>query len=250
MSLFTLSLSLVFVGLAILLSNGLKLGLEKDIVIATVRSSIQLLIIGYVLTFIFSADNPFFMVLMILLMIMAAAQNIVKKKHKIPGLMWRVIVTLLVIESVAMLFLIVLNIIPPAPRYVITFSGMIIGSSMVIANLFLNRLRAEVSNRKEEIAVILSLGGTAGQAMKSILKDVIRSSMIPTIEGTKTMGLVQLPGMMTGQIIGGADPAEAVRFQLVIVFSLLAAAALTSIILSRLVYPALFNEHEQLIFNE
>ncbi|KMY53748.1 membrane protein [Bacillus sp. FJAT-27231] len=250
MSLFTLSLSLVFVGLAILLSNGFKLGLEKDIVIATVRSSIQLLIIGYVLTFIFSADNPFFMVLMILLMILAAAQNIVKKKHQIPGLMWRVIVTLLTIEAVAMLFLIGLNIIPPAPRYVITFSGMIIGSSMVIANLFLNRLRAEVRNRKEEIAVILSLGGTAGQAMAAILKDVIRASMIPTIESTKTMGLVQLPGMMTGQIIGGADPAEAVRFQLVIVFSLLAAAALTSIILSRLVYPALFNEYEQLIFKE
>ncbi|OCA83716.1 ABC transporter permease [Pseudobacillus wudalianchiensis] len=250
MSLFTLSLSLVFVGLAILLSNGFKLGLEKDIVIATVRSSIQLLIIGYVLTFIFSADNPFFMVLMILLMILAAAQNIVKKKHQIPGLMWRVIVTLLTIEAVTMLFLMGLNIIPPAPRYVITFSGMIIGSSMVIANLFLNRLRAEVRNRKEEIAVILSLGGTAGQAMAAILKDVIRASMIPTIESTKTMGLVQLPGMMTGQIIGGADPAEAVRFQLVIVFSLLAAAALTSIILSRLVYPALFNEYEQLIFKE
>ncbi|KKB44561.1 ABC transporter permease [Bacillus thermotolerans] len=250
MSLFTLSLALVFVGVAIVLSSGLKLGLEKDIVIAAVRSTIQLLIIGYVLSFIFSADSPVFMIVMVMLIIGAASQNIIKRKHNIPGLAWRIVVTLVTIEAVSMLFLLGLQIIPPSPRYVITFSGMIVGSSMVIANLFLNRLKAEVQTRKEEVQVVLALGGTSRQAMQPILKGAIRASMIPTIDSTKTMGLVQLPGMMTGQIIGGADPIEAVRFQLVIVFSLLATAALTSIILGRLAYPALFNEYEQLNYKE
>ncbi|KAB7708212.1 iron export ABC transporter permease subunit FetB [Bacillus aerolatus] len=250
MSLFTLSLALVFVGLAILLSSGLKLGLEKDMVIAVVRSAVQLLVIGYVLTFVFSSNSPFFTIVMVVLMIAVAAQNIVKRKYGFPKLGWRVVVTLFAIEAVSMLFLIGLNIIPPAPRYIIPFSGMIIGSSMIIASLLLNRLNAEIISRKAEINVVLSLGGTPKQAVHMILKDAVRASMIPSIDSAKTIGLVQLPGMMTGQIIAGADPVQAVRFQLIIVFSSLATAALTSIILGSLIYPALFNKHQQLSFKE
>lgn len=113
----------------------------------------------------------------------------------------------------------------------------------MIASLLLNRLKAEVVARKAEINVILSLGGTPKQAVHIILKDAVRASMIPSIDSAKTIGLVQLPGMMTGQIIAGADPVQAVRFQLVIVFSSLAVAALTSIILGKLVYRALFNKY-------
>ncbi|MEK4030042.1 MULTISPECIES: iron export ABC transporter permease subunit FetB [Bacillaceae] len=250
MSLFTLSLAVIFVGVAVLLSSGLKLGLEKDIIIAAARSAIQLMAIGYVLTFIFSADNPVFMLIMIVLMIAVATLNIVKRKAEIPGISWRIVMTLFVIEAVSMLFLIGLKIIPPAPRYVIPFSGMIIGSSMIIASLLLNRMKAEIISRKAEINVILSLGGTPKQAVQMILKDAVRASMIPSIDSAKTIGLVQLPGMMTGQIIAGADPVQAVRFQLIIVFSSLATAALTSIILARLVYPALFNQYQQLSFKE
>jgi putative ABC transport system permease protein len=71
--------------------------------------------------------------------------------------------------------------------------------------------------------------------------------MIPTVESQKTIGLVQLPGMMTGQIIGGADPIQAVKFQLLIVFTILASATLSCVILSRLTYPTLFNSYQQLI---
>ncbi|WP_100402527.1 ABC transporter permease [Bacillus sp. FJAT-42315] len=250
MSLFTLSSALVFVFLAIILSKSLKLGLEKDLLISACRATIQLLLIGYVLSFIFSADHPLFILLMISLMIGVAAQNVVKKGHGFPGIHLRVLATLVIIEIIAMTFLLGLNIIPPAPRYVIPISGMIIGSSMVICSLLLNRLKAELQSRKAEVLVILSLGGSPKQAIQAILKDTIRSSLIPTIDGTKTIGLVQLPGMMTGQIIAGADPIQAVRYQLIIVFSLLAMASLTSIILGLLLYPSLFNQHQQLIFEE
>lgn len=117
---------------------------------------------------------------------------------------------------------------------------------MVIANLFLNRLQSELDNRKEEVMLVLSLGGSVKQSIFPILKQSIRSSLIPTIEGQKTIGLVQLPGMMTGQIIAGADPVQAVRFQLLIVFMILSAAALTAIILGFLIYPVLFNKNQQL----
>ena len=95
-------------------------------------------------------------------------------------------------------------------------------------------------------ALVLSLGGTVKQAIHPILKQSIKSSLIPTIESQKTIGLVQLPGMMSGQIIAGADPLQAVRFQLLIVFLIMSAASITAIILGLLIYPSLFNKDQQL----
>lgn len=158
--------------------------------------------------------------------------------------------TISIVELITQGFLLGLQIVPATPQYVISISGMIIGNSMIIVNLFLNRLKGEVEMRKEEIQLVLSLGGSMKQSIYPILKQSIRSSLIPTIEGQKTIGLVQLPGMMTGQIIAGADPIQAVRFQLLIVFLIMSAASLTAIILGFLVYPVLFNKNQQLDIRE
>ncbi|MBM7650120.1 putative ABC transport system permease protein [Bacillus ectoiniformans] len=247
MNLFTLMLALVFVLVAVILSNRLKLGLEKDMLIAAVRSTIQLLIVGYLLSFVFEADSYIFLLLMISLMITVASQNVVRRGEAKQGMFWRVGAVLLAVELMTMFFMLSLNIIPPTARYVIPISGMIIGSSMVISSLLLNRLASELRNRKQEVLVVLSLGGTPKQAVSLIVKDAVKASMIPTIDSAKTIGLVQLPGMMTGQIIAGADPVEAVRYQLLIVFSLLSAAAFTSIFLGFLTYPLYFNQYQQLV---
>ncbi|BCJ88319.1 ABC transporter permease [Effusibacillus dendaii] len=247
MSLVALSLSLGFIVLALLLSLWLKLGLERDLVIATFRSAIQLLIVGYVLKAVFALQDPIFNLIMVMLMIGVATQNVVKRGKGLRGITWRILAALSLSEAVIQGFLIVFHIVPPTPQYVIPISGMIVGNSMIVAGLLLNRLQSEVATRKQEILLLLSLGGTPKQSIRHVLKEALRASMIPTIDSSKTIGLVQLPGMMTGQIIAGADPIQAVRYQLLIVFSLLAAAALTSIILGFLASPCLFNEHQQLV---
>lgn len=99
--------------------------------------------------------------------------------------------------------LLTLHIIPFTSRYVIPISGMVIGNAMVLSSLFLSRLSSEADLRKEEIQLILSLGGTPKQAVRQILTSSMKLSMIPTLESQKTLGLVQLPGMMTGQILAG-----------------------------------------------
>lgn len=246
MSLLTLSLALGFVVIALGLSKWLKLGLEKDLVIATVRSTVQLLIVGYILNVVFSVKGPVFIVLMIVLMIAAATQNARKRGRPLKGVGWRILVAITVTETITQSLLILFHIIAPTPRYIIPISGMIIGNSMIIAGLFLNRIKSETTSRRQEILVLLSLGATSKQAIRAVLKEAVRASLIPTIDSTKTMGLVQLPGMMTGQIIAGADPITAVRYQLLIIFILLAAAALTSIILGFLISPMLFTKYQQL----
>lgn len=246
MSFSTLTLTLLFVLIPLLLAYFLKLKLEKDIVIATIRSIIQLLAVGYLLQYVFDAENMLYTVLMIALIIGAAAHNARKKGAAIKGITWKLVVTYLTIEIITQGILVGLNITPATPQYIIPISGMVIGNAMVLSILYLNRFTAEVENQEEQIELILSLGGTPKQAIHRQLITSIKASTIPTIENQKTMGLVQLPGMMSGQIIAGADPIQAVQFQLLIIFLLLTTAVLTSVMLGFLSYPTLFNQRDQL----
>ncbi|WP_031422497.1 iron export ABC transporter permease subunit FetB [Exiguobacterium sp. NG55] len=247
MSYIELATALIFVVIPLALTLVLRLGLERDIVIATVRSIIQLLMIGYILTFVFESDSPIFMLLMILLMIIAATQNIRRKGDGIPGIMWIIVLTLVTIEALTMGLLLGLGIIPFEPEKVIPISGMVIGNSMVLSLLFLNKFKDEVERSDDVIELILSLGGTPKVAIDRSLKNAIRTSMIPTVEAQKTMGLVQLPGMMSGLIIGGADPMEAVLYQLLILFLILTTASISATLVGYLAYPRLFNEKMQYI---
>jgi len=247
MSYLTLTLALIFVLIPMILSKTLHLGLEKDTIIATVRSIIQLLIVGYVLQFVFAAEQYIFIVLMIVLMIGAATQNARKKGASIRGITWKLIITFIFIEILTQTILLGFQITPPTAQYIIPISGMVVGNSMVLAILFLNRFTAEVEARQDETELILSLGGTPKQAIHTPLVTSIKASTIPTIESQKTIGLVQLPGMMSGQIIAGADPVQAVQFQLLVLFLLLTTAIVTSIFLGFLSYPALFNDKMQMM---
>ncbi|MGE8037511.1 iron export ABC transporter permease subunit FetB [Lysinibacillus sp. KCTC 33748] len=243
----SLSLTLIFVLIPLLLSKTLKLGLEKDTLIATIRSIIQLLAVGYILKFVFDAQSYIYIFLMIALMILAATLNARKKGKGIKGITWKIAVTLITVECVTQGVLLGFDIVPSTAQYIIPISGMMIGNSMVLSVLFLNRFTSEIASHQNEIELILSLGGTPKQAIHRQLMQAIKASMIPTIESQKTIGLVQLPGMMSGQIIGGADPIHAVQFQLLIIFALLTAATLSSIMIGFLSYPALFNERMQVL---
>lgn len=243
----TLSLTLIFVLIPLALSKTLKLGLEKDTIIATVRSVIQLLAVGFILKFVFDSGSVIYILLMIALMIFAATLNARKKGKAIKGITWKIALTLIVVEIVTQGVLLGLGIVPATAQYIIPISGMLIGNSMILSILFLNRFTAEITSHQNEIELILSLGGTPKQAIHRQLTSAIKASMIPTIESQKTIGLVQLPGMMSGQIIGGADPIQAVQFQILIIFALLTTATLSSILIGFLSYPTLFNERMQLL---
>ena len=247
MSITSLILMVIFIIIPIVISKSLKLGLEKDTVIAGIRSFIQLLIVGYILQFIFDKDNPIFMILMVVLIIGAATQNARKKGLSIPGITWKLLLAYVSIELITQGILIGLKIIPPTPQYVIPITGMVIGNAMVLSILFLNRFISAIQQNENLVKLILSLGGTPKQAIHKQLMTSIQTSAIPTIEQQKTIGLVQLPGMMSGQIIAGADPIDAVFFQILIVFILITSAVTTSVILGFLSYPTLFNSKKQLI---
>src|SRR5699024_12728337 len=236
MSFITLSLALVFVVIPLVLSKTLKLGLEKDTIIATLRSIIQLLFIGYLLQFIFDSENIMYILLMVVLMIVAAVQNARSKGVYIAGITWKLAVTFLFVEVLTQSILLGLGIMPPTAQYIIPISGMLIGNAMVLGVLFLNRLRAEMTSHQEETNLILSLGGTPKQAIHRQLTASIKASTIPTIEQQKVTGLVQLPGMMSGLIISGDDPVQAVLFKLLVLFLIHITSLFTNFLLANFSY--------------
>jgi putative ABC transport system permease protein len=241
-----LLMTVLFIGLAMLLSRWRELALEKDILWSTMRAGVQLLAIGYVLHFIFDAGHVAFTLLIVLVMISVASANVAWKARQRWRVFGYVFAALFVAEFVGMGLLVLLGIIKTSAQYIIPISGMLIGNSMVVASLQWNRIQNEMKNRADEVEVYLSLGYPSQTAASRVVKKTVHASMIPTIESMKTMGLVQLPGMMTGQIIAGSSPLEAVKYQILIVFTMTATASLCSIFLGMFLYRVFFSKHHQL----
>jgi putative ABC transport system permease protein len=120
------------------------------------------------------------------------------------------------------------------PQYIIPIAGMILGSAMTSAALAGDRLQGDLRVRADEVEARLALGFSGREAVQPMARTALRAAMIPTVNGMMTVGLVQLPGMMTGQILAGSAPLLAIKYQLVVVFMQAAATALASLLFVRL----------------
>ena len=120
------------------------------------------------------------------------------------------------------------------PQYIIPIAGMILGNSMTSTAPAGERLQGELRARTAEVETRLALGFSGREAVQPLVRSALRAAMIPTVNGMMTVGLVQLPGMMTGQILAGSSPLVAIRYQIVVVFMQAAATALGSLVFGRL----------------
>jgi putative ABC transport system permease protein len=244
---YRLILVFLLIAVALVLSSLHRLGLEKDIIIGTVRAFIQLMIVGYILTYIFNADDWRYMILMLIIMIGVASQNGAKRGKEIPKVLFIVTLAISTGTITTLGILIGTGIIKFTPSQVIPISGMIIGNAMVASSLVISRLKDEIKLRKGEILAALALGATSRQSINGPLKTSIKTGMIPTIDSMKTIGIVQLPGMMTGFILAGADPLQAVRYQILVAFMLTATVSIVCIMIGLLTYKQFFSKNHQLL---
>lgn len=206
------------------LSLVLRLKLEKQLAIATVRMVLQLVLVGYVLTFLFAAVSLLWTALAAIIMVLFAAQEIVaRQKRHLPGI-WSyglgVGCTLLAAGTVTM-FSLLTELRPDPwyhPRYALPLLGMILGNTMTGISLGLDVLTNGLVRERAAVEACLALGGTRYQALLPVLRDAMRSGLMPTINSMAAIGLVSLPGMMTGQILAGVEPIDAVKYQLLVMF--------------------------------
>lgn len=248
---FQLALSILLVVLAGGVSAALRLGLLKSLLWGTVRTFVQLTLIGYVLTYVFAVNNVWLVLLMVILMCAIAARTATGRTPNVPDYPAALGFLSLVASTFLVGAMVVGLIITPEPWYaariVIPIFGMILGNSMNGIALSLDRLYGEVRARAGEVEALLAFGATPWEAVRDCVREAIRAGMTPTINSLMVVGLVSLPGMMTGQILGGADPRDAVRYQIVVMLMIAAAVAIGCLLLVGLSYRRLFTEDGALL---
>ena len=238
--------ALALVAIAIAVSFWRGAGLESDIGVAVVRSFIQLTAIGFVITFIFDQDEIVFVVALIAVMVGFGALTARHRASKVPDVLLPLVVALGVAATATLGLVVALDVFEPEPRFLVPVGGMVVGNSMTAAAVALNRLGDDVNDSARRIEATLALGATATQAAAPIVRRSLRSGMITLVDSTKTTGLIFFPGTMVGMLLAGADPEDAVRLQLILLYTLLGSVALAGLISVGLAYRNFFTADHQL----
>jgi putative ABC transport system permease protein len=240
-------LLLVNVGLSV----ALRLGLAKTLLVAGARMTVQLVLVGLILEWVFALESPLPVLGIALVMATLASVTAANRtRRRFRGIYWdsllSVVTGSMVVTGVALAGVVRAE---PwhDPQYIIPMLGMVLGNSLNGISLGLDRFTSTLYDRGELINSRLALGANRWEAARSEIREAIRTALVPTINSMLVMGVVSLPGMMTGQILAGAAPVDAVRYQMVIVFMIASAAALSSLGAILLAYRRLFNDRHQFL---
>lgn len=207
----------------------LRLGIERRLAVAALRTAIQLGLLGVILERVFALSNPWLVLLLLVLMTVFAAREAVGRSSR----RYRGILTDAWLTMAASCFLVggivtqvVVGVKPwYNPQYVIPLLGMILGNSLTGISLCLDRFMDHLETRAAEVELRVAFGATRSEALSAPLRDAVRTGMIPIINSMAAAGIVSLPGMMTGQILAGSPPLQAVAYQIVVMFMIAAAVA-------------------------
>lgn len=237
-----LLVAFAFMMIPLIISYKQHLALEKDIFWSSLRGFLQLLLMGYAITFIFSIESRYVLSGIILIMILIASSNASARGKWLSSSFTIAFLSILIAVISSLSLWLIFDIVSFKAQYILTMSGMIIGNSLVVTGISFERIYHEFQQTKELIMAKLALGASPRQASQELIEKTIKAAMIPTIDTFKTIGLVHMPGLMTGMIIAGASPVEAVKYQIIIMFSLMSSSALSSITVSFLTYKEFFRK--------
>ncbi|XP_072960547.1 UPF0014 membrane protein STAR2-like [Typha angustifolia] len=231
---------------AVALSFAQKLGLEKEMLYSVARAFLQLSVIGFVLQFIFTQKNTGWILLAYLFMVSVAGYTAGQRAKHVPRGKYIAGVSILAGTALTMFLLVILNVFPFTPRYIIPVAGMMVGNAMTVTGVTMKKLREDVKIQKSMVETALALGATPRQATLEQVKRSLIIALSPVIDNAKTVGLISLPGAMTGLIMGGASPLEAIQLQIVVMNMLIGASTVSSILSTYLCWPAFFTKAYQL----
>ena len=240
-----LALAAVFMVVVGAISIALQLGLVKDLAWATVRTYVQLIVLGLVLRWVITNDSWFIVVTLLALMVVMATRIVIQRAPDAPAGLYGRTGLALFVSGAAVTFAVTGLVIGVDPwyraQYVIPIAGMVIGNSMTGIALTLERVFEDMDKRAPEILGLLALGATPWEAARASVRTALRAGLIPTLNSMAAVGIVFIPGMMTGQILAGADPLDASVYQIVVMLMVAAATAVGSIMAAMLTYPRRFD---------
>ena len=232
----------------IIVSYKEKLHIIKDLLVSTIRAVIQLIILGYLLHFIFNVNQKWILIVFIIIIIINAAWNTVGRASSVMHHVFLISLgSIFVGVALPLVGVVLTGAIEFKPNEVIPVSGMLASNSLIAINLAYQNLDREFVKEMSQIESKLTLGANPKLASKDTIRQSIKTAIVPTIDSVKTYGIVSIPGMMTGLLIGGVAPLDAVKFQLMVVFIHTTATIMSALIATYLSYKQFFNHRDQLI---
>ncbi|MDX1624269.1 MAG: iron export ABC transporter permease subunit FetB [Gemmatimonadota bacterium] len=234
-------------------SIALKLGMERRLAVASVRTVAQLALIGLVLEWVFAARSwPVVLGLAAVMALVAGVAAVRRNERRYPGIWFNSLVSMWasswLIGAVAVFG--VVRVEPwYEPQYAIPLLGMILGNTLNGIALGLDRLTEELTARRDRVETLLALGASRWEAAREAVRRAVRTGMIPIVNAMMVVGIVSIPGMMTGQLLAGVDPAEAVEYQIVIMFLIASGTALGTVGVVLLGWHRLFNHRHQFLYH-
>jgi len=237
--------------IAIALSAWQQLGLEWSLAIATGRTVVQLLFVGYFLTIVFAWRNPWAVLAVIAVMLTIATVSARNRiSQKVPLLLPLVGGAILMGTALTLSYVNLLVLRPETwyePQYLVPLAGILLGNAMNAAALAGERLVSTLNSSQLEIETHLSLGATPQQAIAQYRRDAVKAGLIPTLNSMMVVGVVTLPGIITGQLLSGVDPYNAALYQMLIMFLLAFATLVTTLLVTQGIYRQFFSQALQFI---
>lgn len=247
-----LSLSAILILVLAGLTHRWRLGLTRPLLINALRMTVQLIIVGFVLKFVFALSNLLFIGLIALFMVAVAGREVVSRQKRPLKGWWSYSIgaSSMFVSSFSVTLFGLLAVVGPIPwykpQYAIPLLGMVLGNTMNGISITIDRLLQTTWDQRAVIEQRLILGVGCRDALFEITRDSLRSGMIPVINSMATAGIVSLPGMMTGQILSGTPPVQAVKYQILIWFLIAAASGFGMLIAISMTTKRLFDKRERL----
>jgi putative ABC transport system permease protein len=238
--------SALLVAVTIAAAAWAHLGLSRDIVIAAVRAGVQLVAVGAVLLVLFRTGGAAGALGWVAAMIAVAALVAGRRGRGIPRSVPIAAAGIAIGTTVTLGSLLALAVIPARPEVIVPVGGMIVSTAMQASALTMLRLAEQAGDDREQIETRLLLGCTATEAFAAHRRRAARTALVPAIDSAKVVGLISLPGAMTGLILAGVDPLTAIRYQIVVMYMLLAATILAALTSATLTERTLFDHAHRL----
>ena len=243
-----LAASLVLVVVAVGLSRRRQLGLDGTIVWACARALVQLLLVGYLLKALLDDDAPEALSwVWVVLMILFSAETVRRRAPEVPGAFWLALAAMSASSALSLGAVFGLGIYPVEPRAIVPIAGMMIGNSISGTVSACRRVIAELADHRPEVEARLALGQPWTDASRPYVRAALRTALTAQIESTKAVGLVFLPGAMTGLILAGVDPDKAVLVQAAVMFLILGCVATNAAVVGVGLTRRLFTPDHRLV---
>ncbi|SGT32306.1 ABC transporter permease [Staphylococcus aureus] len=243
-----LGLTALLLVIPIIISYKEGLHIIKDLIVATLRAVVQLIILGFLLHYIFKINDKWLLVLCVFVIIVNASWNTISRSSPVMHHVFLIsFVAIFVGTALPLAGTIATGAIQFTANEVIPIGGMLANNGLIVINLAYQNLDRAFVQDGTNIESKLSLAATPKLASKGAIRESIRLAIVPTIDSVKTYGLVSIPGMMTGLIIGGVPPLQAIKFQLLVVFIHTTATIMSALIATYLSYGQFFNARHQLV---